>query len=118
MQPKAPVGQDIFAAWKELSDSDGLTPYIDYATPTFYDDFSGAVQRLMAGKVKPDAFTKAVQEDYAKFADNAVTALAPPGEPRRVAYLYLLPGLVDLRPVRAGAAACTARGCRCSAGTA
>ena len=43
---------------------------MDYATPTFYDDFSGAVQRLMAGKLKPDAFTKSVQEDYAKFTDT------------------------------------------------
>ena len=70
VRPKSPVGQDIFTAWKDLSDSDGLTPYMDYATPTFYDDFSGAVQKLMAGKLKPDAFTKAVQEDYAKFTDK------------------------------------------------
>jgi raffinose/stachyose/melibiose transport system substrate-binding protein len=69
-QPASPVSKDVFAAWKTLSDNDGLTPYMDYATPTFYDDFSGAVQRLLAGKVKPDAFAKSVQEDYAKFADK------------------------------------------------
>ena len=69
-QPSSPVSKDVFAAWKTLSDNDGLTPYIDYATPTFFDDFSGAVQRLLAGKVEPDAFTKSVQEDYAKFADT------------------------------------------------
>ena len=69
-QPAAAVQQEIFAAWKALNDADGFTPYMDYATPTFYDDFSGAVQRLMAGKVEPEAFTKAVQEDYAKFADK------------------------------------------------
>ena len=62
--------KDIFTAWKDLNDSDGLTPYMDYATPTFYDDFSGAVQKLMAGKLTPDAFTKSVQEDYAKFTDT------------------------------------------------
>jgi raffinose/stachyose/melibiose transport system substrate-binding protein len=70
VRPKSPVGQDIFTAWSDLSESDGLTPYIDYATPTFYDDFSGAVQRLMAGKLEPKAFTQSVQEDYAKFADK------------------------------------------------
>jgi len=70
VQPSSPVSKDVFAAWKQLSDNDGLTPYMDYATPTFFDDFSGAVQRLIAGKVKPDAFTKSVQEDYAKFADT------------------------------------------------
>ena len=69
-QPSTPVGKDIAAAWKQLSDTDGLTPYMDYATPTFYDDFSGAVQKLLAGRTSPDAFTKSVQEDYAKFADT------------------------------------------------
>lgn len=69
-EPSAPVQKEIFAAWKQLNDSDGLTPYMDYATPTFYDDFSGAVQKLLAGKLKADAFTKSVQQDYAKFTDT------------------------------------------------
>jgi raffinose/stachyose/melibiose transport system substrate-binding protein len=69
-EPSAQVQKEIFAAWKQLNDTDGLTPYMDYATPTFYDDFSGAVQKLLAGKTSPDAFTKSVQEDYAKFADT------------------------------------------------
>ena len=69
-QPTAPVSKEIFAAWKQLNDSDGLTPYMDYATPDFYNDFSGAVQRLLGGKLAPAAFTKAVQEDYAKFTDT------------------------------------------------
>jgi raffinose/stachyose/melibiose transport system substrate-binding protein len=43
---------------------------MDYATPTFYDDFSGAVQKLLGGKLKPDAFTKDVQADYAKFTSK------------------------------------------------
>jgi raffinose/stachyose/melibiose transport system substrate-binding protein len=69
-QPSAPVQKEIFAAWKQLNETDGLTPYMDYATPTFYDDLSGAVQKLLAGKTSPDAFTKSVQGDYAKFADK------------------------------------------------
>jgi raffinose/stachyose/melibiose transport system substrate-binding protein len=69
-QPASAVNRDVFAAWKTLNDADGFTPYVDYATPTFFDDFSGAVQRLMAGKLKADAFTKAVQGDYAKFTDK------------------------------------------------
>jgi raffinose/stachyose/melibiose transport system substrate-binding protein len=69
-QPAKLVQKDIFAAWKQLSDTDGLTPYMDYATPTFYDDFSGAVQKLLGGKLKADAFTKSVQDDYAKFTDK------------------------------------------------
>jgi raffinose/stachyose/melibiose transport system substrate-binding protein len=69
-EPSAPVQKEIFAAWKQLNDTDGLTPYMDYATPTFFDDFSGAVQKLLAGKTSPEAFTKSVQEQYAKFADT------------------------------------------------
>src|SRR4051812_26311428 len=69
-EPSAPVQKEIFAAWKQLNDTDGLTPYMDYATPTFYDDFSGAVQKLLAGKTSPAAFAKSVQEQYAKFADT------------------------------------------------
>ena len=69
-QPTAPVNKEIFAAWKQLNEADGLTPYMDYATPTFYDDFSGAVQRLLGNKLAPDAFTKAVQAKYAQFTDT------------------------------------------------
>ena len=46
---------------------EGLTPYMDYATPTFFDDFSGAVQKLLPGKLKPAAFTQGVEKDYTKF---------------------------------------------------
>jgi raffinose/stachyose/melibiose transport system substrate-binding protein len=66
-QPRGALSQDVFAAWKALNDAEGLTPYMDYATPTFYDDFSGAVQKLLAGRTPPDVFTKDVQGDYAKF---------------------------------------------------
>ena len=69
-QPTGGVSKEVSEAWRALSDADGLTPYMDYATPTFYDDFSGAVQRLLAGKVKPQEFTKNVQSDYAKFTDK------------------------------------------------
>ena len=69
-RPKSPVGQDIFTAWKDLSDSDGLTPYLDYATPTFYDEVSAAIQRLLAGRTEPKQFTEDVQDGYAKFAER------------------------------------------------
>ena len=66
-QPSTALGKDVFAAWKTLNGDEGLTPYMDYATPTFYDDFSAAVQKLLPGKTKPDAFTKDVQSVYEKF---------------------------------------------------
>ena len=50
-------------AWQKLNEADGVIPYLDYTTPTFYDDISGAIQELLAGKQDPAAFTKGVQED-------------------------------------------------------
>jgi len=68
--PTGGLSADVSKAWKTLSDEEGLVPYLDYATPTFYDDISGAIQRLLAGKVEPGAFTRSVQQDYAKFAQT------------------------------------------------
>ena len=67
-QPQGALARDVFAAWKALNEAEGLTPYIDYATPTFYDDFSGAVQRLMAGRLAPREFVDDVQAKYEEFA--------------------------------------------------
>ncbi len=66
-QPTGSLNADVFAAWKQLSDSDGLVPYLDYATPTFYDDITAGLQRLLGGKVKPAPFTQSIEKDYTKF---------------------------------------------------
>jgi raffinose/stachyose/melibiose transport system substrate-binding protein len=41
-------------------------PYLDYATPTFYDTITSEVQQLMAGRRSPDEFTQALQGDFEK----------------------------------------------------
>jgi raffinose/stachyose/melibiose transport system substrate-binding protein len=69
-RPSTPAGQDVFEAWRTLSERSGLVPYLDYATPTFFDDLSGAIQRLLAERVEPDAFARDVQSDYAKFTET------------------------------------------------
>jgi raffinose/stachyose/melibiose transport system substrate-binding protein len=61
---------EVFAAWTSLNDADGLIPYLDYATPTFYDDISAAVQELMAGRQDPASFTSRVDGAFQKFADE------------------------------------------------
>ena len=45
----------------------GLVPYLDYATPTFYDTLSAAVQQLTAEKLTPQEFAEQLQKDYAAF---------------------------------------------------
>jgi raffinose/stachyose/melibiose transport system substrate-binding protein len=64
-QPSTRAGTEVFEAWAALSEAEGLVPYLDYATPTFYDDLTGAVQRLLAGRVEPAEFTSDLQADYA-----------------------------------------------------
>ena len=64
------VTADVAAAWQKLNAADGVIPYLDYTTPTFYDDISGAIQELLAGKQDPGAFTKGVQEKYDKWAES------------------------------------------------
>jgi raffinose/stachyose/melibiose transport system substrate-binding protein len=61
---------EVFEAWGRLNDSDGLIPYLDYATPTFFDEISGAIQELLAGRVDPGEFTAGVEESFRKFADK------------------------------------------------
>ena len=48
--PAGGVSADVANAWQKLNEADGVIPYLDYTTPTFYDDISGAIQELLAGK--------------------------------------------------------------------
>lgn len=59
---------DIATQWLQISQHDGLVPYLDYTTPTFYDTITGAVQELLAGQVDPKKFTDVLQTDYRDFA--------------------------------------------------
>jgi raffinose/stachyose/melibiose transport system substrate-binding protein len=68
--PAGGVNAQIMEAWQKLNDADGVIPYLDYTTPTFYDDISGAIQELLAGKQDPAQFTKGVQEKYDKWAES------------------------------------------------
>ena len=60
----------MFEEWSRLNESDGLIPYLDYTTPTFYDDISGAIQELLGGKSDPEQFTSGVEEAFREFADE------------------------------------------------
>ena len=69
-KPTAPAGRDVFDAWSELSEANGLVPYLDYATPTFYEDITAAIQRLLAGRTSPPDFIQDLQGDYEKFTGS------------------------------------------------
>ncbi|MFF7981756.1 extracellular solute-binding protein [Streptomyces sp. NPDC007901] len=64
------VDADILDEWKAVSEKDGLLPYLDYTTPTFYDTLTAAVQELTAGQLSPKAFGAQLQSDYASFQQS------------------------------------------------
>ena len=69
--PRAACRAEVDEAWKTLNEADGLVPYIDYATPTFYDDISAAIQKLLAGKAAAAASSRrACEKDYTKFTGS------------------------------------------------
>ena len=68
--PQGTVNQEIAEGWAKLNDTDGVIPYLDYTTPTFYDDITAAIQELLAGKDSPQKFTEGVQGDFEKWANN------------------------------------------------
>lgn len=58
---------DIFRAWRTISKQNGLVPYLDYATPTFYGVITAAVQNLMSSLVSPRRFLTQLQQNYSTF---------------------------------------------------
>lgn len=58
---------DVADQWRTLNKSSGLVPYLDYATPTFYDTLSASVQQLTAKKLTPQQFADQLQKDYSAF---------------------------------------------------
>ncbi|WP_420000226.1 extracellular solute-binding protein [Streptomyces boninensis] len=66
LDPKSTEGQ-MAEGWKRLNAADGLVPYLDYATPTFYDTTSQSLQKLMAGDLSPGDFAAKLQQDYGAF---------------------------------------------------
>ncbi|WP_055549595.1 extracellular solute-binding protein [Streptomyces sp. NBRC 110028] len=64
------VDADVLTQWKGVSEKDGLLPYLDYTTPTFYDTLTAAVQELTAGHLSPKAFTDRLQSDYSSFQSS------------------------------------------------
>jgi raffinose/stachyose/melibiose transport system substrate-binding protein len=70
-KPSNAAGEQVFEAWRTLGEGDGLVPYLDYATPSFYDDITAGVQRLLAGRQAPGEFAQSLQGDFEKFTGSS-----------------------------------------------
>jgi raffinose/stachyose/melibiose transport system substrate-binding protein len=53
-----------------VTESNGIVPYEDWATPTFYDTLTAAIQELMVSRITPQEFVSKVQQDYADFQSS------------------------------------------------
>jgi raffinose/stachyose/melibiose transport system substrate-binding protein len=61
---------DVLAAAHQVSEANGVVPYEDWATPTFYDTLTAAIQELMASRITPEEFAAKVQADYEAFQNS------------------------------------------------
>lgn len=61
---------DVIGAAEEVSASDGVIPYEDWATPTFYDTLTAGIQELMAMRITPEEFVERAQSDYSEFQSS------------------------------------------------
>ncbi|MDX3228960.1 extracellular solute-binding protein [Streptomyces sp. ME19-01-6] len=84
VKPDTVDGQMI-AGWKRLSAADGLVPYLDYSTPTFFDTITAALQGVISGKTSPERFAATLQKDYGAFMKKQRerhAATPAPAEPK------------------------------------
>jgi raffinose/stachyose/melibiose transport system substrate-binding protein len=61
---------DVLAAADQASAANGIVPYEDWTTPTFYDTLTAAIQELMVNRLTPQQFTQQVQADYQDFQSS------------------------------------------------
>ena len=61
---------DVLEAWTAANDQGAIVPYLDYATPDFYDLLTAEVQDLMAGSEEPEAFLATLEEEYKSFTSS------------------------------------------------
>lgn len=63
---------DVVTTAGQLSAANGVVPYEDWATPTFYDTMTAGIQELMVGRVSPEEFVSNVEADYSEFQSSRV----------------------------------------------
>jgi raffinose/stachyose/melibiose transport system substrate-binding protein len=61
---------DVLDAWGAANEQGAIVPYLDYATPDFYDLLTAQVQDLLAGSQPPDAFLSTLEEEYTSFTSS------------------------------------------------
>ena len=61
---------DLLAGWQSMNSRDEVGHYLDWASPTFYDTLTAALQELMAKQITPEEFAARLQADRAAFLEQ------------------------------------------------
>ena len=61
---------DVVDAAGAVSDANGMVPYLDWATPTFYDTTTASIQELMALRITPQELVQEIEADYSGFQSS------------------------------------------------
>lgn len=61
---------DVQTAWETANEEGAIVPYLDYATPDFYDLLTAEIQDLLAGSTPPDEFLGTLEEEYTSFTSG------------------------------------------------
>jgi raffinose/stachyose/melibiose transport system substrate-binding protein len=61
---------DVVNAAATAAKANGVVPYEDWATPTFYDTLTAAIQELMGMKINPQQFVAQGEKDYSGFQSS------------------------------------------------
>ena len=93
------MSADVATAWQKLNEADGVIPYLDYTTPTFPDDISGAIQELLAGKQDAGGVHEGRPGEVRRVGTVPLRSRAAPG------------GFASVRPASPGSSA-TSTCCR------
>jgi raffinose/stachyose/melibiose transport system substrate-binding protein len=65
------VATDVLDVWTTAGQDDALVPYLDYATPDFYDLLTAQVQKLGNGSVSDDEFLSTLEKEYSDFVSGS-----------------------------------------------
>src|SRR5262245_6186689 len=61
---------DVVNAAATAAKANGIVPYEDWATPTFYDTLTAGIQELMGMRISPQQFVTQGEKDYSDFQSS------------------------------------------------
>jgi raffinose/stachyose/melibiose transport system substrate-binding protein len=61
---------DLVTAWQSMNSRDEVGHYLDWASPTFYDTLTAALQELLAKQITPEEFVQKLDADHKAFLEQ------------------------------------------------